>query len=278
MAKLRAIDTRLWHDNWIRNLNALDRYLFIYLLTNDKCSYCGIYELPLSIMAFESGLDERDLEKTMLPRLSPKVKYHEGWVYITNFKKYHVTEKSDLSKKGYENALMAVPSHILESFALKDKPLQAPSSPSDSSTLTSTSTSTLTPISDESQNLIEIIDSFKLINENYRSFFANKTERKAVTELLKRHTKHDIEKYIYLAKYSFNNQFFPSFISPYELQLKWSKVDKFWRTKETNDKNYLKGFDQYHIEMIRKLTPTSSEREIIEKTIGGKKIKYEFNK
>ncbi len=124
------IDTKIWSDSWVRKLNALDRYLFIYLLTNDKCSYCGIYELPISMMAFESGIDERDLEKSMLPRLEPKIFYHENWVNIVNFRKFHVSGDSDKSQKGYENALSQVPSHILQYFKEKNKPLQAPSSPS----------------------------------------------------------------------------------------------------------------------------------------------------
>lgn len=125
------IDTRFWHDGWVRKLNALDRYLFLYLITNDKCSFCGIYELPISTIAHECGIDEHDLEKSMLPRLEPKVFYREGWVYLPNFKKHHVSEKSKNSSVGYTNALMEVPDNILAIFEGIGKPLQAPSSPSD---------------------------------------------------------------------------------------------------------------------------------------------------
>jgi hypothetical protein len=131
MAKKRMVDTRFWHDSWVRKLNALDRYLFLYLMTNDKCTFCGIYELPTTNMAFDTGIDERDLEHTMLPRLAPKVHYYQGWVYLVNFKKHHVHEGSQNSLKGYEAALSEVPSHILEYFEKIDKPLEAPPSPSD---------------------------------------------------------------------------------------------------------------------------------------------------
>ncbi len=82
-------------------------------------------------MAYECGLDERDLEKTMLPRLEPKVLYYDGWVILRNFKKHHVSDKSENSKKGYESALNEVSSHILEYINTLDKPLEAPLSPSD---------------------------------------------------------------------------------------------------------------------------------------------------
>lgn len=132
------IDTRFWHDSWIRKLNALDRYLFLYLISNDKCSFCGIYELPASTMAYECGIDEHDLENSMLPRLEPKVFYRDGWVYLPNFKKHHVSEDSKNSLKGYENALKEVPDRVLVLFGLK--PLEAPSNTSDTIALAIAST------------------------------------------------------------------------------------------------------------------------------------------
>ena len=73
MAKTRMVNTRFWNDSWVRKLNSLDRYLFLYLLTNEHTNICGIYELPIGTMAYEIGIDERDLERTMLKRLKPKV-------------------------------------------------------------------------------------------------------------------------------------------------------------------------------------------------------------
>jgi len=150
------IDTRFWHDSWIRKLNALDRYLFLYLISNDKCSFCGIYELPASTMAYECGIDEHDLETSMLPRLEPKVYYRDGWVYLPNFKKHHVSDESKNSLKGYENALKEVPDRVLVLFGLK--PLEAPSSPSN--TIASASASSLigeqssqNPLEDKNNNM-----------------------------------------------------------------------------------------------------------------------------
>lgn len=134
--------------------------------------------------------------------------------------------------------------------------------------------------SDKSQvniEIAEIIDTFKLINENYKTFFGNKTQRKAVITLLSLHSRQAIEKYIYLAKFSFNNQFFPNFISPYELQIKWVKIDKFCTTKQINDKRYLQDFENYYIDLVKKNNPPV-EKQIVEATIGGRKVKYELNK
>ena len=113
MAKTRMINTKLWSDSWIREkLNPLDRYLFLYFLTNEHTNICGIYELPLATVAYETGIDKEDLKKTMLPRLRPKVFYIQGWVCVTNFSK-HQAPNNPKVKIGVKNEIDLIPSHIL---------------------------------------------------------------------------------------------------------------------------------------------------------------------
>lgn len=111
MAKERLINTRFWQDGWIRRLNPLDRYLYLYFLTNEYTNISGIYELPLSTISYGCGIDERDLEKTMLPRLQPKIFYKNGWVIIVNFLK-HQRMKSIKIERGVILALKNVPKPI----------------------------------------------------------------------------------------------------------------------------------------------------------------------
>ena len=109
--KTRTVSVHFWNDAFIRKLNALDRYAFLYFLTNPHTNWCGIYELDISMAAFESGIDERDLEKSILPRLSPKIIFIEGWVYIKNWDEYHSSNLPGV-KKGVEESLKSVPSEI----------------------------------------------------------------------------------------------------------------------------------------------------------------------
>jgi len=113
---MRSVDTRFWVDNWVRKLNALDRYAFLYFLTNTHTTWCGVYELDISMAAFESGIDERDLVNTILPRLSPKIIYVDGWVYVPKWDKYHLSGNGSMSpqqKKGMEEAWKLVPIAIV---------------------------------------------------------------------------------------------------------------------------------------------------------------------
>lgn len=113
MAKERMINTRFWNDGWIRKINPLDRYLFLYLLTNEYTNISGIYELPLETIAYSTGIDERDLSQTMLPRLEPKVLYKEGWIILTNFPKHQRLNNKSIVE-GISRELQSVPPIVLE--------------------------------------------------------------------------------------------------------------------------------------------------------------------
>lgn len=123
------VQNRFWSDGWVRGLNALDRYLFLYLLTNGRAQCTGIYELPIDIMATECGIDEKDLRLSMLIRLEPKVYYKEGWVIIMNFIKHRISNSPALVK-GIHNEFEELPSHIKEIALQKGYPLHTLPRPS----------------------------------------------------------------------------------------------------------------------------------------------------
>jgi len=110
MAKQRYINTKFWSDNFITSLNPLDRYLFLYFLTNEHTNICGIYEVPLKVMAYETGL-ESDALLMMIKRLKGRVYYIDGWVYLKNFEKHQAV--NDSIKKGIEIAKKEVPEQIM---------------------------------------------------------------------------------------------------------------------------------------------------------------------
>ena len=111
----RTIDTKIWGDNWFINLDPLERYLFIYFITNEHTELCGIYELPLKIMAFESGLDVEMLNKIIIRFSSEKkVFYTEGWISVSNYEKYQVMNPN--MKTNADKSEESVPLEIREIF------------------------------------------------------------------------------------------------------------------------------------------------------------------
>lgn len=110
VSKNRYINTRFWSDNFVSELNPLDRYLFLYFLTNEHTNICGIYEIPLRTISFETGI-EMDMLKKMIKRLEGKIFYVDGWVYIKNFVK-HQRNDNESVRKGVINAKNLIPENI----------------------------------------------------------------------------------------------------------------------------------------------------------------------
>lgn len=110
------VNTRFWDDNYITNLDPIEKLLFLYFITNSHTNISGVYELPLKTVANDTGVDKEMVEK-ILKRFSKdlKVFYLNGWICVKNFIK-HQNFRSPTVLFCILTELMAVPSHILEKF------------------------------------------------------------------------------------------------------------------------------------------------------------------
>lgn len=92
MADFRAIYTRMWKDEWFSGLPIDAKLLFVYLFSNERASICGMYELPIRFMAFETGLDEARVSEILDDfQAAKKVYYRDGVVWVVNLRKYNET-------------------------------------------------------------------------------------------------------------------------------------------------------------------------------------------
>lgn len=109
----RMINTKFWSDSFVVDkLNPLDRYLFLYFLTNEKTNLSGVYELPIRTIANETGLEKEEVLR-MIERLKGKVEYKNGWVCLVNFTKHQNNENGSIVK-GIENRLKELPNEVRE--------------------------------------------------------------------------------------------------------------------------------------------------------------------
>lgn len=119
MAKARMVSTKFWSDPWVVDeLNPLDRYLFLYLLTNEKTNIIGAYELSLRTMANETGIDREELSR-MIGRLDSRVLYIDGWVVFRKMIK-HQNYKSPKIESAMARELKNVPKHVIEHIQMPD--------------------------------------------------------------------------------------------------------------------------------------------------------------
>ena len=115
MAKSRLINTRYWSDPFIQGLNIDARYLYLYFLTNEHTSICGIYEISTKTIMFDTDLSKNRLSKAM-DSLSEKILYLDGWVCIKNFAKHQ--QKNPKVKRGIEIELKQVPKRLLDRLSI----------------------------------------------------------------------------------------------------------------------------------------------------------------
>lgn len=122
MSNYRQIHTRMWaSDTWFSSLNSEFKLLFIYLFSNERASACGLYELPLRIISFETGLRrEQVVEGFEIFAKADKAKYdpETGVVWIRNMFKFQASTSPRLAAR-IEADIKAAPDCDLKSEALR---------------------------------------------------------------------------------------------------------------------------------------------------------------
>jgi len=90
MADYRQIHTKIWKDGWFLDLCTEDKLLFIYLFSNERASLAGLYDLPIKVIVFETGIPLEQV-RSCLERFEKagKVRCINGWVWIPNLIRYN---------------------------------------------------------------------------------------------------------------------------------------------------------------------------------------------
>ena len=94
MANYRQIHTKIWKDGWFLDLPAEHKLLFIYLFSNERANLIGLYDLPVRVIEFETGMSSEIVAQGLRSLASAgKVHYQDGWVWVTNLLRYNATNK-----------------------------------------------------------------------------------------------------------------------------------------------------------------------------------------
>jgi len=113
MARNRVVNTKFWSDNYVSELDPVEKLLFLYLITNEKTNIAGIYEIPLKIIAVETGIEKEMIQK-ILKRFEKdkKVYYKHGYVFLVNFIFHQTTNPSVIL--GIQREINSLPNNILK--------------------------------------------------------------------------------------------------------------------------------------------------------------------
>ncbi|MFA6314948.1 MAG: hypothetical protein WC648_01080 [Candidatus Paceibacterota bacterium] len=238
MARLRVINTRFWNDDYIARLDPLERYLFLYFLTNPATDISGIYELPLRTVAAETGI-EADMLKMMMDRFATdsKIYYFNGWVFVKNFSK-HQTMNPKI-KTGIELSLKRVPTEVLSHFGIEqpysiDSLSHSNSNSNSNPNPNSNPNSKLAPQAVQEISVNDCISLFEPINPTFERLYSNKSQRSAMDRLLKKFggekmiaTLRELPKLI-------NKPYAPTITTPIQLESKLGSLISFYYKQKSN--------------------------------------------
>lgn len=113
MSKQRYIDTKFWDDSYVLTLDPSEKLVFLYLLTSPLTAICGVYEIALKRVAFDTGFDQ-DTVMRILSRFERDGRciYRNGWIALRNWIKHQ--SDSPKIQRGIELQLAEVPPKLAE--------------------------------------------------------------------------------------------------------------------------------------------------------------------
>lgn len=78
MATYRQLHISYWQDPYVEELKPLEKYFYVYLLTNSRTKQCGCYEISMKCMKYETGLTETEINKYMnMLQQDNRIRYDE---------------------------------------------------------------------------------------------------------------------------------------------------------------------------------------------------------
>ena len=65
MSVQRYVDTGFWDDAWVETIQPLERYLYLYLITNPLTNIAGVYKITLRRIHNDTGLEIPEIERIL---------------------------------------------------------------------------------------------------------------------------------------------------------------------------------------------------------------------
>jgi len=94
VAKYRHVYCEFWEDPDLVEYTPEEKYFYLYLLTNPHTTQCGIYEISIRQMAFETGYNKETVDKLLIRFKDEhnKIRYSRDTkeIAIKNWAKYNL--------------------------------------------------------------------------------------------------------------------------------------------------------------------------------------------
>lgn len=115
MAAYRKVSVTFWADPFIQSLTPEGKYFYLYLMTNTRTTQCGIYEITVNQICFETGYNPETVNKLIaqFEKLG-KIKYSKNTneIALKNWSKYNYSDSPKVLKC-IENELVGIKNRVL---------------------------------------------------------------------------------------------------------------------------------------------------------------------
>lgn len=115
MAVFRKVHVSFWKDVFVEGLTPEQKFFYLYLLTNDRTTQCGIYEITTRQMSYDTGYNFDTIDKLIgFFELKQKLRYNRetSEMALKNWPKYN-DSTSPKVKSCISNELKVVKDRVL---------------------------------------------------------------------------------------------------------------------------------------------------------------------
>lgn len=123
--KQRYISTSIWDDDWFADLEPDAKLLYFYLLTNEKTNVAGVYQISITRISRDTGMD-KGLITSLFEEFEAcqKVFYRFSYVVLPNAPKHQKYETRGKIKAAIIAVLESLPNGLINDFLSEDIPYQ----------------------------------------------------------------------------------------------------------------------------------------------------------
>lgn len=115
MAIFRKVEVKFWSDSFVESLTPEQKYFYLYLMTNEKTTQCGIYEISIRKMSIDTGYNQETIQKLIeFFSEKKKIRYSNATneICLRNWLKYN-DSSSNTVQKCINNELDKVKDRVL---------------------------------------------------------------------------------------------------------------------------------------------------------------------
>lgn len=226
--KTRIIYTNFWKDNYISELTAEEKLAFLYLLTNDSVSICGIYQLPDKHICVDLSLTAEQW-KSIKEKFTKEGRFYfkDGWVKILNFFKYnkYLGEKNE---EAIKRELTTVPDELIlyrysidrVSSAADTLNNQNHNHNQNNNQNHKSKSELLESVKTFSDPVNKLISLFEPVNPSYKQLYSNRSQRQALERMINEHGFEKVEWAVRSLSHVVGQPYAPTITTPYELEKK----------------------------------------------------------